>query len=111
MAASATAGVFLANTRSLCFRKAESSKRLLQPFKPEAVSDIGFVASQLGGIKISYDMSSQLPKSISISSPPALQPIVARNFSNLQFPIFSLFLFFFNEHFFFRNFGSHFSCS
>ncbi|CAL8990072.1 unnamed protein product [Prunus brigantina] len=78
MAASATAGVFFANTRSLCFRKAESSKRLLQPFKPEAVSDIGFVASQLGGIKISYDMSSQLPKSISISSPPALQPIVAR---------------------------------
>ncbi|XP_008224150.1 PREDICTED: 50S ribosomal protein L28, chloroplastic [Prunus mume] len=78
MAASATAGVFFANTRSLCFRKAESSKRLLQPFRAEAVSDIGFVTSQLGGIKISYDMSSQLPKSISTSSPPTLQPIVAR---------------------------------
>ncbi|BFG14179.1 hypothetical protein CerSpe_004530 [Prunus speciosa] len=78
MAASATAGVFFANNRCISFRKAESSKRLLQPFKAEAVSDIGFVTSQLGGIKISYDMSSQLPKSISTSSAPALQPIVAR---------------------------------
>nr|XP_017186573.2 50S ribosomal protein L28, chloroplastic-like [Malus domestica] len=36
-----------------------------------------FVTSQLSGVRISYDMSSQLP-SISTPSLPGLQPIVAR---------------------------------
>ncbi|XP_061994591.1 large ribosomal subunit protein bL28c-like [Rosa rugosa] len=74
MAASATAAVF----SGLCFhRRAESSKRILSS-KTQAVSDIGFVTSQLSGLKISYDVSSQLPTPIFTPSLPGLQPIVAR---------------------------------
>ncbi|PRQ36716.1 putative ribosomal protein L28 [Rosa chinensis] len=74
MAASATAAVF----SGLCFRRgAESSKRILSS-KTQAVSDIGFVTSQLSGLKISYDVSSHLPTPIFTPSLPGLQPIVAR---------------------------------
>ncbi|KAM1087251.1 hypothetical protein ACFX2I_012717 [Malus domestica] len=76
-AASATATVFFGTTRTPCFHRADASKRFLQPFKAEAGSDVGFVTSQLSGVRISYDMSSQLP-SISTPSLPGLQPIVAR---------------------------------
>ncbi|XP_068327199.1 large ribosomal subunit protein bL28c-like [Pyrus communis] len=76
-AASATTAVFFGTTRTPCFRRADASKRFPHPFKAEAVSDVGFVTSQLSGVRISYDMSSQLP-SISTPSLPALQPIVAR---------------------------------
>ncbi|KAL6194741.1 hypothetical protein ACLB2K_035817 [Fragaria x ananassa] len=74
MAASATAAVF----SGLCFRRgaSDSSKRLSS--KIQAVSDVGFVTSQLSGLKISYDVSSQLPSPIFTPSLPGLQPIVAR---------------------------------
>ncbi|XP_004296393.1 PREDICTED: 50S ribosomal protein L28, chloroplastic-like [Fragaria vesca subsp. vesca] len=74
MAASATAAVF----SGLCFRRgsSDSSKRLSS--KTQAVSDVGFVTSQLSGLKISHDMSSQLPSPIFTPSLPGLQPIVAR---------------------------------
>ncbi|KAM5553268.1 hypothetical protein ABKV19_025475 [Rosa sericea] len=78
MAASATAAVFFGSSSGLCLRRgAESSKRILSS-KTQAVSDIGFVTSQLSGLKISYDMSSQLPSPVFTPSLPGLQPIVAR---------------------------------
>lgn len=76
MAASA---VFLGNNSILCFRRgAESSKRFSSSRTQAVVSEIGFVTSQLSGLKISYDMSSQLPNPIYTPSFPGLQPIVAR---------------------------------
>ncbi|PRQ36712.1 putative ribosomal protein L28 [Rosa chinensis] len=72
MAASATAAIFFGSSSGLCLlRGAESSKRILSSMT-QAVSDIGFLTNQLSGLKISYDVSSQLPKSRLHSFPPWL---------------------------------------
>lgn len=75
MAASATSGVFLRNASSLCFRKTDSSKK--SSLRTRAVSELGFVTSQLSGIKIScnhWDVMGAL----SAPRTPPLQPIIAR---------------------------------
>jgi hypothetical protein len=85
MAASATSGVFLTNPSSLCFRKTDSSKR--SSFRTRAVSELGFVTSQLSGIKIScnhWDVIGALSAPLT----PPLQPIIARNKKNLSFFVF-----------------------
>lgn len=63
-------GVLLGN--SICFRKTQQlsfSKTSLV-----SVSEIGFVTSQLSGIRISYNP----PKPLSAPFSPALQPVIAR---------------------------------
>ncbi|KAK9906013.1 hypothetical protein M0R45_000138 [Rubus argutus] len=74
MAASVTASaMFLGSNSSLRFRRAAVSSKT-----QAAVSEVGFVTSQLSGLKISHDMSSQLPNPIYTPSLLGLQPIVAR---------------------------------
>lgn len=65
--------MFLGSNSSLRFRRGAVSSKT-----QAAVSEIGFVTSQLSGLKISYDMSSQLPNPIYTPCLPGLQPIVAR---------------------------------
>ena len=83
MAASTTLGVF--STR-ISFPKPESSSnRLSLKTNINAVSELGFVASQLTGLKISDDVSFQAPpKPISTKFSPALQPV-----ARTVFPLFS----------------------
>ncbi|KAL5542318.1 hypothetical protein UlMin_010028 [Ulmus minor] len=77
MAASATLGVFSINTSTLsCFNKPHSSIRFSLKNKP--VSDLAFVSSQLTGLKISYDLSSNHPKPIATRPAPAPQPVARR---------------------------------
>lgn len=75
MAASATSGVFLGNTSNVCFRR--TGYLYPKRTKAQAVSELGFVTSQLSGTKISYDYS-HLIQPVSVSFTPPLQPIVAR---------------------------------
>ncbi|KAE8076081.1 hypothetical protein FH972_014753 [Carpinus fangiana] len=75
MAASATSGVFLTNASSLCFRKTDSSKR--SSLRTRAVSELGFVTSQLSGIKISCNQCDVIG-ALSAPLTPRIQPIVAR---------------------------------
>ncbi|GMN53361.1 hypothetical protein TIFTF001_022496 [Ficus carica] len=74
MAASATLGVFLGNASSgrVCFLKTTFS------LKPNSVSDLGFVASNLSGLKISDDLSFRPLKHISTNFTPTLQPVARR---------------------------------
>ena len=87
MAASATSGVFLGNTSNVCFRR--TGYLYPKRTKAQAVSELGFVTSQLSGTKISYDYS-HLIQPVSVSFTPPLQPIVARKY---------LFLCFLKQHF------------
>lgn len=83
MAATTALGVFSGNR--LCFRKAESLNNKLSLIS-KSNSELGFVTSQLRGLKVSYNLSYEPAKPISTSRRPALQT-VARNFS----PSFSIF--------------------
>ncbi|KAH7522051.1 large ribosomal subunit protein bL28c [Ziziphus jujuba] len=74
MAASATLGVFLGNTSS--FRKSESCNKLC--LKRNAVAELGFVTSQLSGLKISSDFSYEPARPIVTSFKPAFQPVARR---------------------------------
>ncbi|KAI4345861.1 hypothetical protein L6164_012950 [Bauhinia variegata] len=77
MAASAASGVLLNNNFGLSFPKTKTSKNL--PARVSAVSELGFVTSQLSGIKISYDPSPKLAKPL-VAAPllPAFQPVARR---------------------------------
>ncbi|KAF2314023.1 hypothetical protein GH714_021571 [Hevea brasiliensis] len=76
MATAAASGFLLGNTCSnICFRKSQFRK--LSPSKTSAVSELGFVTSQLSGVRISYNLT-QEPKLVSSPSIPAFQPVVAR---------------------------------
>ncbi|KAJ7979820.1 50S ribosomal protein L28, chloroplastic [Quillaja saponaria] len=77
MAASATTGVLFGNTSSLCFRKPECSKRT--SLRVNIVSELGFITSQLSGVKVSYDPSLQFAKPV-VDTPllPAFQPVARR---------------------------------
>lgn len=85
----------LASSAMVCFPKPNNSDRIHMGISAAAasssrlsltktkVSELGFVTSQLGGLKISNDHSISL-KSLSSASPqPAFQPIIARNLSSL----------------------------
>ncbi|KAI4318136.1 hypothetical protein L6164_025942 [Bauhinia variegata] len=76
MATSATSGVLLNNNFNLSFLKTKTSKALSTRFS--AVSVLGFVASQLSGIKIS-DPSPFLAKPL-VAAPlfPDFQPVARR---------------------------------
>ncbi|KAL9390066.1 hypothetical protein Peur_018671 [Populus x canadensis] len=63
-------GVLLGN--SICFRKTQQLSILKTSLV--SVSEIGFVTSQLSGIRISYNP----PKPLSTPFSPALQPVIAR---------------------------------
>ncbi|CAK7327296.1 unnamed protein product [Dovyalis caffra] len=63
-------GVLLGN--SICFHKTQQFS--ISKSSPVSVSEIGFVTSQLSGIKISYNP----PKPLSAPFTPALQPVLAR---------------------------------
>ncbi|KAB1219305.1 50S ribosomal protein L28, chloroplastic [Morella rubra] len=80
MAASATAGVFLGSICNACFRKTDSySKKssIISSWRTNAVSELGFVKSQLSGVKLSYNHADVI-RPLSAHSTPPLQPIVAR---------------------------------
>ncbi|KAG5236380.1 large ribosomal protein [Salix suchowensis] len=63
-------GVLLGN--SICFRKTQQLS--ISKTSQVSVSEIGFVTSQLSGIRISYNP----PKPLSAPFSPALQPVIAR---------------------------------
>ncbi|KAL3578007.1 hypothetical protein D5086_019511 [Populus alba] len=63
-------GVLLGN--SICFRKTQQLS--ISKTSLVSVSEIGFVTSQLSGIRISYNP----PKPLSAPFSPALQPVIAR---------------------------------
>ncbi|KAJ6313198.1 hypothetical protein OIU77_014660 [Salix suchowensis] len=63
-------GVLLGN--SICFRKTQQLS--ISKTSQVSVSEIGFVTSQLSGIRISYNPPKPLPAPFS----PALQPVIAR---------------------------------
>ncbi|KAJ6420988.1 hypothetical protein OIU84_028384 [Salix udensis] len=63
-------GVLLGN--SICFRKTQQLS--ISKTSQVSVSEIGFVTSQLSGIRISYSP----PKPLSAPFSPALQPVIAR---------------------------------
>nr|ABK95755.1 unknown [Populus trichocarpa] len=63
-------GVLLGN--SICFRKTRQLS--ISKTSLVSVSEIGFVTSQLSGIRISYNP----PKPLSAPFSPALQPVIAR---------------------------------
>ncbi|KAL5781643.1 hypothetical protein ACOSP7_006672 [Xanthoceras sorbifolium] len=72
MATMATTGVLLGSSSNICFGRPK-----LSPKTKGLSSELGFVTSQLCGIKISYNSSDV---AIPISSPfsPALQPVARR---------------------------------
>nr|ABK96762.1 unknown [Populus trichocarpa x Populus deltoides] len=63
-------GVLLGN--SICFRKTQQLS--ISKTSLVSVSEIGFVTSQLSGIRISYNP----PEPLSAPFSPALQPVIAR---------------------------------
>ncbi|XP_011030453.1 PREDICTED: 50S ribosomal protein L28, chloroplastic [Populus euphratica] len=63
-------GVLLGNSK--CFRKTQQLS--ISKTSLVSVSEIGFVTSQLSGIRISYNP----PKPLSAPFSPALQPVIAR---------------------------------
>jgi large subunit ribosomal protein L28 len=69
-------GVLLGN--SICFRKTRQLS--ISKTSLVSVSEIGFVTSQLSGIRISYNP----PKPLSAPFSPALQPVIARKLSSLS---------------------------
>lgn len=69
-------GVLLGN--SICFRKTQQLS--ISKTSLVSVSEIGFVTSQLSGIRISYNP----PKPLSTPFSPALQPVIARKISSLS---------------------------
>ncbi|KAF3457864.1 hypothetical protein FNV43_RR02524 [Rhamnella rubrinervis] len=70
MAASATLGVFIGNTSS--FRKSQFT------LKRNAISELGFVTSQLSGLKMGSDFSYEPAKPIVTTFKPAFQPVARR---------------------------------
>ncbi|XP_073526040.1 uncharacterized protein [Phyllobates terribilis] len=75
MATSAATGLLFSIPNSVCFRKTRTSA--LQPLKSKDLSsELGFITSQLCGLKISHQNLSK-PLS-SPNSAPAVLPIVAR---------------------------------
>ncbi|KAJ0035080.1 hypothetical protein Pint_25122 [Pistacia integerrima] len=75
MATLATPGVLLGNTSKLCFRRPPH----LSPKLKSVSSELGFVTSQLSGIKISYKLPDVAkPNPISFPFAPALQPVARR---------------------------------
>ncbi|PON33127.1 Ribosomal protein [Parasponia andersonii] len=78
MAASTTLGVFSGTTSTrISFPKAESNRLSLKT-SANAVSELGFVASHLAGLKISNDVSFELARPIATKFAPALQPVARR---------------------------------
>ncbi|KAF5452648.1 hypothetical protein F2P56_027624 [Juglans regia] len=79
-AVSATSGVFSGNT--FCLRRTDccNLRRSLSvpSWRTKAVSELGFVTSQLGGLKISYNHRDAAQPFSTPSTPHLLQPIVAR---------------------------------
>ncbi|KAM6600837.1 hypothetical protein CsatA_020446 [Cannabis sativa] len=78
MAASTTLGVFSGNTSTrIPFPKVDSSSSIRVSLKTNAcaVSDLGFVTSQLSGLKISKVVSFQPVRPIFTKLSPALQPV------------------------------------
>lgn len=86
----------LASSAMVCFPKPNNSDRIHMGISAAAaasssrlsltktkVSELGFVTSQLGGLKISNDHSIPLKSLFSASPQPAFQPIIARNLSSL----------------------------
>ncbi|KAF4350503.1 large ribosomal subunit protein bL28c-like isoform X2 [Cannabis sativa] len=81
MAASTTLGLFSANTSTrISFPKVDSSSSIRVSLKTNAcaVSDLGFITSQLSGLKISKVVSIQPARPIFTKFSPALQPVARR---------------------------------
>lgn len=79
MATAAASGFLFANTCSnISFRKSQSPK--LSSLKASVNPELGFVTSQLNGVRISYNLT-QESKLVSSPSVPSFQPVVARNFT------------------------------
>ncbi|KAK9289057.1 hypothetical protein L1049_017528 [Liquidambar formosana] len=73
----ATSGVLLGNTSNLCFTKVKFHNKTSPKTKTISVSGLGFVTSQLSGIKISYHHD-DLPKPIFAPFCPPLRPVARR---------------------------------
>uniref|UniRef100_A0A5B7BW39 Large ribosomal subunit protein bL28c n=1 Tax=Davidia involucrata TaxID=16924 RepID=A0A5B7BW39_DAVIN len=71
----ASSGLMVGHTSNLCFVKAQFSSNR-SSLKTKVVSELGFVTSQLNGIRISYN--NDLAKPISAPFRPALQPVARR---------------------------------
>ncbi|KAF8392154.1 hypothetical protein HHK36_022496 [Tetracentron sinense] len=79
MATAAAAGVLLGHSSTLCFGKLDFSNK--PSFKTKLVSDLGFVTSQLAGIRISHHdsfASINNPKSLSAPHRLPIQPVARR---------------------------------
>lgn len=83
----ATSAFLLGNPTSLNFRRAEPSRMLpLKAKKATSLSlDLGFVTSQMSGLRVSIDRC-DLPRPYHAISPPLLLP-VARNSFFFPFPL------------------------
>ncbi|KAF8015824.1 hypothetical protein BT93_H1386 [Corymbia citriodora subsp. variegata] len=76
--ATTASGVLLGSACSLHFRKTQFSQTaLVPPPNTRASSEIGFVASQLSGLRVSYDDSRRFAGPVATPAP-ALQPVARR---------------------------------
>ncbi|KAI3442115.1 uncharacterized protein J3R85_001713 [Psidium guajava] len=75
--ASMASGVLLGNACSLHFRKTQFNRTTLVPPRAKASSEIAFVASQLSGLRVSYDDSRRFVGPV-VAPTPAVQPVARR---------------------------------
>ncbi|XP_030463997.1 50S ribosomal protein L28, chloroplastic [Syzygium oleosum] len=75
--ATVTSGVLLGNACSLHFRKTQFNRTTLAPPRARASSEIGFVASQLSGLRVSCDDSRRFAGPVPAPAP-AVQPVARR---------------------------------